>query len=835
MSPQDEIPVIITLSDGIDFNRFKNEGKKAKRAKIISALRERAERTQSDLRSFLDTSPARRIKAFWIINGIAATVPAWMVSELVSFPGVENVDLDYAFHVPAVTYSETTQPEWNLNAIDVPNMWDLGYTGKGVVIANMDTGVDMNHADLKDKWRGGNYSWYDPHGEHDTPQDVNGHGTQTMGIMVGGSATGTAIGIAPDVQWIAVKIFNDADTSYVSTIHEAFQWLLDPDDDPTTDDAPDVVNASWGILYRAGECILEFEQDIQNLKEADIAVAFAAGNSGSPYLSSMNASESPANNPDSFAVGATDSNDIIAPFSSRGPSACDGSIYPHIVAPGVNIKTSDLTGGGMFPNSYAYVSGTSFAAPHAAGSIALLIGAFSDLSVIELESALEQSAADLGILGDDNDYGHGLINVAQAYHSILGDSHGTDIDVFPRDHNFGTVESGDTSNPVLFSMGNNGAANLIINDVSITGPDALEFKIIGDTCTGQLVEPLSACIVEAIFSPVTGGTKTANLTLLSNDQDMPIYNVSLFGTGTVTPPLTLTSPNGSEEWDAGTNHTVRWNYNDIQCRFLRIDLIDSNMVSRIITRYAWIGNNRSGSYNWLIPSNQTTGDDYRIRIMCTSHSSYTDTSDTIFTIEGPPPPEINVISPAGGENWQSYSTQTITWDCNGNVGTYLKIELLKGTTVISTITNYARTSTGSYSWFIPSNQAGGSDYSIRVTSTTNPTYTDTSADFSITGPPPPSIIIENPYSGESWARNSGRYIRWTYSGNPGNYVKIELLKGRVFNRVLTSYARIGYSGRGYYYWWIPRYLDVGSDYQIRITSTSNSTITALSIPYLTLY
>ena len=111
----------------------------------------------------------------------------------------------------------------------------------------------------------------------------------------------------------------------------------------------------------------------------------------------------------------------IASSSSRGPSACDGSLYPEAVAPGVNIKTSDLSFGGVFPYLYAYVSGTSFAAPHLAGAMALLLNANSQAAVSELELALTQSAVDLGPNGPDDDYGNGLMDVVEAY-LLLGEN-----------------------------------------------------------------------------------------------------------------------------------------------------------------------------------------------------------------------------------------------------------------------------------------------------------------------------------------------------------------------------------------------------------------------------
>ena len=177
----------------------------------------------------------------------------------------------------------------------------------------------------------------DPTGEHALPFDALGHGTQTMGLMVGGDAGGTAIGVAPDATWIAAKIFDDAGEATLSGIHLAFQWLLDPDGDPDTDDAPDVVNNSWNLTGTVNQCVSEFAADIDLLKAAGIAIAFSASNLGPASPSSV----SPANG-SGFAVGAVNGSLGIASFSSRGPSACDGGAYPQVVAPGVSVRQATL-------------------------------------------------------------------------------------------------------------------------------------------------------------------------------------------------------------------------------------------------------------------------------------------------------------------------------------------------------------------------------------------------------------------------------------------------------------------------------------------------------------
>jgi bacillopeptidase F len=410
---EDPLPVIIKLRNTMTLRPFQQSSRQ-RRSPFIKRLRKHAELTQGPLLTLLKSRGAKHIIPLWVINGIAVTVQVEVITELASLSSVESIRLDDTLHVPKVIAGTSAEPEWNLDLIHAPELWSLGHTGKGIVVASMDTGVDLNHPDLTDKWRAGTNSWFDPNGEHEMPHDRNGHGTQTMGIMVGGSAGGMAIGVAPDAQWIAVKIFNDADEASLSAIHQGFQWLLDPDSNPDTDDAPDIVNSSWGSDDNVNECIYEFREDIQALRAAGIGVVFSAGNGGP----SPSTSVSPANYPESFAVGAVDDNSSILVFSSRGPSVCDDSLYPSVVAPGKNVRTSDLTFGGLFPDSYSNVTGTSFAAAHLSGAMALLMSAFPCLALSELEEALKESAMDLGSSGPDNEYGYGLIDISTTYSSI---------------------------------------------------------------------------------------------------------------------------------------------------------------------------------------------------------------------------------------------------------------------------------------------------------------------------------------------------------------------------------------------------------------------------------
>ena len=405
LAPNDMVTVIITLRQQADLKYVSGKDKRDKQKVVIRALKDTANLTQGRLKKLLDdrrkSGLADAYISLWIINGISITARASVINELAVHPDVLTITPDDIQISPALG-----APEPNIELVNAPALWSQSYTGQGVVIASMDSGVDISHPDLASRWRGGSNSWFDPYGQHPTtPTDVSGHGTWTTGIMVAGDVGGTSLGVAPGAQWIAVKIFNDQGGSTATAIHEGFQWLLDPDGNPNTADAPHVVNNSWTFAYPG--CNLEFELDLQSLRAADILPVFAAGNGG-PY---SNTSYSPSNNPSAFAVGAINNNGQIYAYSSRGPSTCGGSVgsYPDLVAPGVNTKTADLAG------NYYIDLGTSFAAPHVAGGLALLLSAYPNLDVGTQEQALINSAVDLGASGPDDVFGYGRLDLLAAF------------------------------------------------------------------------------------------------------------------------------------------------------------------------------------------------------------------------------------------------------------------------------------------------------------------------------------------------------------------------------------------------------------------------------------
>ena len=257
------------------------------------------------------------------------------------------------------------------------------------------------------------------------PCDDDTHGTHTMGIMVGDGGAGNQVGMAPGARWIGCRNMDEG-VGTPARYTECFQWFLAPTDsndaNPDPSKAPDVVNNSWDCPPSEGCTSPDvLKSVIETLRAAGIAVVVAGGNEG-PGCATMDV---PEPYDASISVGATDSSDAIASYSSRGPGD-GGIIKPDIVAPGSGIR-STLPGGG-----YGSMSGTSMASPHAAGMVALLISAAPALAgdVDAIEAAMKQTALPKtttqscgGVAAGsvpNNTAGYGRIDALAAYNLLAG-------------------------------------------------------------------------------------------------------------------------------------------------------------------------------------------------------------------------------------------------------------------------------------------------------------------------------------------------------------------------------------------------------------------------------
>ncbi|HWR84222.1 MAG TPA: S8 family serine peptidase [Candidatus Deferrimicrobium sp.] len=382
---------------------------------VVGKLQAYRSQNADRLERFLETAGARNVSNYWITPAFSAMVPISSLQPLASQEGVTAVVEDAPL-VPIDPISIAPAPvlaagvSAQLSRLRVPSLWSRGLTGRGRLVCSFDTGVEQSHPALAPKWRGNgaplSAAWFSTLTPDSLPSDKIGHGTHTMGLMVGASMTDT-FGVAPDAEWITAGVIDQGKSlgNTISDILLAFQWALNPDGDTgTTSDVPDVILNSWGIpkgLF--APCDATFNGVIDNVEAAGIVTVFAAGNEGPDPRTIRNPADQATSPLNTLSVGAIDNNDVITGFSSRGPSSCDGTrIKPELVAPGVAIRSSYKGGG------YYTMTGTSMSAPYIAGLVALMRQYNPDVTVAEIKYALVQSCTDLGPLGEDNSYGYGL-------------------------------------------------------------------------------------------------------------------------------------------------------------------------------------------------------------------------------------------------------------------------------------------------------------------------------------------------------------------------------------------------------------------------------------------
>ena len=642
LGPGEKVPVIIELSEQALLNETISKIPGAARAQrawaVGQALRNTAEQQQA-LRAHLkreeESGAAERVIPFWIFNGIAVTAGEPLIRRLAARPDVREIRLDARIpvpslsSVPAAAGQSSPGAEWNIETIRAPEVWALNpsYNGAGAVIGSFDTGVDMTHPDLYSRYRGNHQiSWFDPYGEHSVPYDFHGHGTHTTGTAVGGSASGSSIGVAPGAIWIAAKGWNDAGVGLASTFHRIFEWFLAPGGD--ADNAPDAVNCSWA--FEESGCDTEFVLDIQAWRAGGILPVFSSGNDG-PAPGSV---QSPAAYPISFAVGATGFDDVVAYFSGRGPSPCDGSIKPDICAPGDGVFSS-------VPGGYDLMSGTSMAAPHITGAVAVLRSINSALTVDQLEAALTSGALDLGEPGADNASGAGRVDLfVAAQVALLGPdvpvvkimatdaaaseagpdngafsvsrSGNTDLDLEVKYNISGTATAGSDyesiASSVIIPAGSESAAIPVIplDDFVAEADETVILTIVSDpsyivsasdsaAVTIQSDELLSDLIISAFSAPTTGGAGQ-NITVTETVKNQ--------GAGTADPSLTQFYLSTNTAYDAS----------DILLGGRSVQALEAGMLS-------------SGSTTLTIPQGTPTASGYIIA-RADAEETVSETSET---------------------------------------------------------------------------------------------------------------------------------------------------------------------------------------------------------------
>jgi len=362
---------------------------------VVAQLRAAAQASQGPLLRWLARQGVPH-RAFYIVNAVWVKGDLALAQTLAARADVARVDgnpsLTGLSGGPAagfaVDYAAPNAVEPNIAYVNADDVWALGFTGQGIVVGGQDTGYDWDHPALLPQYRGWDgaiadhdYNWHDSihsgggscGADSAFPCDDNNHGTHTLGTAIGDDGGANQIGMAPGAEWIGCRNMNQGIGS-PATYLECFEFFLAPypvGGDPMTDSNPDlaphVTNNSWSCPDFEGCTITSLLAAVQAQRAAGIFTVLSAGNTG-PSCGSL--TEPPAIHPEVYTVGALNTGtDSIASFSARGPVTADGSNRrePDLTAPGTGIRSS-VNGGGY---SSAF-SGTSMAAPHVAGAVALL-------------------------------------------------------------------------------------------------------------------------------------------------------------------------------------------------------------------------------------------------------------------------------------------------------------------------------------------------------------------------------------------------------------------------------------------------------------------------------
>jgi serine protease AprX len=365
---------------------------------VFEALRAQAEVSQRALRERLERAGVA-YSSFYVTNMLEVEADRSLAEELAGRPDVSAVAANRpsAAVLPRVAAQERAATaaavEQNVTKIRAPEVWARGFTGQGIVVGNADTGITWDHPALKPHYRGWNgtaasheYNWHDaihnarrfnPCGsDSPAPCDDDSHGTATTSLAVGDDGAGNQVGVAPGARFIGCRNMDQGDGT-PARYTECFEWLLAPTDrngqNPRPDLGANIINNSWGCPASEG-CTdpLVLQSVVENVRAAGVFVAVAASNDG-PNCSTLDV---PSYYEASFTVGATNLDDTIAYFSSRGPVTQDGSnrLKPDVCAPGVALRVAAP------PSGYrGGFSGTSGATPMVAGAVALFWSAVPSL------------------------------------------------------------------------------------------------------------------------------------------------------------------------------------------------------------------------------------------------------------------------------------------------------------------------------------------------------------------------------------------------------------------------------------------------------------------------
>ena len=497
-----EVEFIVTLKAEADLTKVKPED-------VVDTLRDTSEKSQESLISFVE----RKVKdgdiseynSFFIINSIYIKGKAELIEKIARRSDVESIRLNHTIvsdkeeivKRKSSLSEATSYVPWNLESIQADRVTK---TGKDIVVGIIDSGVNANHPELQNALLPGGFKdFVEP--SNTEPKDETGHGTHVAGTILG-----RTIGIAKDAKLVVARVFNKEGEASDEGLLAAGQWILEK--------KPQVVNNSWG-----GNRDDSFYDDIvKKWKAAGIVPIFSSGNTGEYNAGGEGSIGSPGSLEDSFSVGALTKDDRLAKFSLRGPSKHTNKFKPEISAPGVNILSADYKGG------YVLKTGTSMAAPHVTGAVALILEANKNLSVDKVEDILKSTATPLTddhyISSPNMGYGYGKLNVYKAVEAALG----KDVDKFAAFTGQTLIPGTDNILPAIEATTPKKLYNAYDYEFEAKVSDNVGVKSV----TLYYKSGVTETFTSKSFELYSGNKKSGTYTVTIHPSDLPVGNASYY-------------------------------------------------------------------------------------------------------------------------------------------------------------------------------------------------------------------------------------------------------------------------------------------------------------------
>ena len=570
----------------------KSDSKEVRREIVINELKKFSEQQQESVMAVIEAEAKNGnvtdINAHWLVNSINCKASRDVVYQLASHPDIKVMGLNKE-DVVTEGYDEKNAASSrgtiasHVTHIQAEKVWDLGYTGKGVTVAVLDSGCNLDHVDIKDHlWTGnanGGYNFLNP-GQR--PMDNKGHGSHCAGIVCGDGTSGVSTGIAPDATLMVLKV-NDTGGTEFDVMVDAIEYAVE--------NGADIISISIGWWAPEADRKQFFRSLFENALQANIVVAAAAGNNREPLATypAPNNINSPADCPPPYlhedqtltggvsaviSVGGVDEENNIIGVSSQGPVTWQNTTYgDYPYNPGIGLIRPDIVAQGASVKSLAHNSntdhaikgGTSMAAPAVAGVMALMLEKNPDLTPAELCRIIEETATPLSQT-KSNDFGSGCINALAAVQAVSFDVQGAYLNKYNYTRNFNT---GTNQNLELTLVNNGAAATSGATTVTLTSNDSNVTVANGSATISNTiaVNGTATCNFTINVSNLSPDNHVAKLTVTTSGDSNNSFEIEINISNELVAPSNITTQvqnlrDVNLSWEATNNATSYNVYRD---------------------------------------------------------------------------------------------------------------------------------------------------------------------------------------------------------------------------------------------------------------------------------